>query len=52
MPVVVIATQNAMYDKILSNIQEIKARKGKVIAIVTEGDDVISHLADDVIDLP
>jgi len=52
MPVVVIATQNAMYDKILSNIQEIKARKGKVIAIVTEGDKVISHLADDVIELP
>jgi glucosamine--fructose-6-phosphate aminotransferase (isomerizing) len=52
MPVVVIATQNAMYDKILSNIQEIKARKGKVIAIVTEGDEVISHLADDVIELP
>lgn len=52
MPVVVIATQNAMYDKILSNIQEIKARKGKVIAIVTEGDEVISHLADDVIVLP
>lgn len=52
MPVVVIATQNAMYDKILSNIQEIKARKGKVIAIVTEGDEAISHLADDVIELP
>lgn len=52
MPVVVIATQNAMYDKILSNIQEIKARKGKIIAIVTEGDEVISHLADDVIELP
>ena len=52
MPVVVIATQNAMYDKILSNFQEIKARKGKVIAIVTEGDEVIRHLADDVIELP
>ena len=52
MPVVVIATQNAMYDKILSNIQEIKARRGRVIAIVTEGDEVISRLADDVIALP
>ena len=52
MPVVVIATQNGMYEKILSNIQEIKARKGKVIAIVTEGDQVISKLADDVIELP
>lgn len=52
MPVVVIATQNGMYEKILSNIQEIKARKGKVIAIVTEGDQVIGKLADDVIELP
>lgn len=52
MPVVVIATHNGMYEKILSNIQEIKARKGKVIALVTEGDTVISKLADDVIELP
>ena len=52
MPVVVIATHNAMYEKILSNIQEIKARKGKVIALVTEGDEEISRLADDVIELP
>ena len=52
MPVVVVATRNAMYEKILSNIQEIKARKGKVIAIVTEGDEEISRLADDVIELP
>ena len=52
MPVVVIATHNAMYEKIMSNIQEIKARKGKVIALVTEGDTVISKLADDCIELP
>lgn len=52
MPVVVLATHNAMYEKILSNIQEIKARKGKVIALVTEGDEEISRLADDVIELP
>jgi len=52
MPVVVIATRNAMYEKVLSNIQEIKARKGKVIALVTEGDEEISRLADDVIELP
>ncbi|MBQ8362171.1 MAG: glutamine--fructose-6-phosphate transaminase (isomerizing) [Bacteroidaceae bacterium] len=52
MPVVVLATRNAMYEKILSNIQEIKARKGKVIALVTEGDEEISRLADDVIELP
>ena len=52
MPVVVLATHNAMYEKILSNIQEIKARKGKVIALVTEGDQEISRIADDVIELP
>ena len=52
MPVVVIATHNGMYDKILSNIQEIKARKGRVIAFVSEGDEVISKLADICIELP
>ena len=52
MPVVVIATHNGMYEKILSNIQEIKARKGRVIALVTEGDEVISKIADDTIELP
>ena len=43
MPVVVIATQNGLYEKVLSNIQEIKARKGKVIALVTKGDTVIDR---------
>ena len=52
MPVVVVATRNAMYEKVLSNIQEVKARKGKVIAIVSEGDDTISRIADEVIELP
>lgn len=52
MPVIVVATHNAMYEKNISNIQEIKARKGKVIALVTEGDAVISKLADDCIELP
>ena len=52
MPVVVIATHNAMYEKVLSNIQEIKARNGKVIALVTEGDDTIARIADEVIELP
>lgn len=52
MPVVVIATHNTMYEKVLSNIQEVKARKGKVIAIVTKGDDTISRIADEVIELP
>ena len=52
MPVVVVATHNAMYEKVLSNIQEIKARKGKVIALVSEGDETISRIADEVIELP
>ena len=52
MPVVVIATHNAMYEKVLSNIQEIKARQGRVIALVSKGDDVISKIADEVIELP
>ena len=52
MPVVVVATKENTYDKIVSNIQEVKARKGKVIAIVTEGDQVISRMADHVIEVP
>ncbi|MBQ8066126.1 MAG: glutamine--fructose-6-phosphate transaminase (isomerizing) [Prevotella sp.] len=52
MPVVVIATHNAMYEKVLSNIQEIKARQGRVIALVTKGDTTISKIADEVIELP
>ena len=52
MPVVVIATHNAMYEKVLSNIQEIKARQGRVIALVTNGDYTIARIADEVIELP
>ena len=52
MPVVVIATHNGMYEKVLSNIQEIKARQGRVIALVTKGDDTIARIADEVIELP
>ena len=52
MPVVVVATKDDTYDKIVSNIQEIKARKGKVIAIVTEGDEIISKMADYVLEVP
>ena len=52
MPVVVIATQNVLYDKLMSNIQEIKARRGRVIAIVTEGDTSVKALADECIELP
>ena len=52
MPVVVVATHNAMYEKVLSNIQEIKARRGKVIALVSKGDDTISRVADEVLEIP
>ncbi|HQZ44415.1 MAG TPA: isomerizing glutamine--fructose-6-phosphate transaminase, partial [Flavobacteriales bacterium] len=52
MPVFVIATKGASYEKVVSNIQEVKARKGKVIAIVTEGDTVVKGIADHVIEIP
>lgn len=52
MPVVFIATRDSSYDKIVSNIQEVKSRKGKVIAIVTEGDVLIPKMADFVIEVP
>ncbi|PIB36680.1 glutamine--fructose-6-phosphate aminotransferase [Reichenbachiella sp. 5M10] len=52
MPVVVIATRDSSYDKIVSNIQEVKARKGVVIAVVTEGDVLIPKMADYVIEVP
>ncbi len=52
MPVFVIATKGASYEKVVSNIQEVKARKGKIIAIVTEGDQVVKGLADHVIEIP
>jgi glucosamine--fructose-6-phosphate aminotransferase (isomerizing) len=52
MPVIVIATKRGHYDKVVSNIQEIKSRKGKIIAIVTEGDETVRELADHVIEVP
>jgi glucosamine--fructose-6-phosphate aminotransferase (isomerizing) len=52
MPVVVIATKGASYEKVVSNIQEVKARKGKIIAIVTEGDKVVKEIADHTIEIP
>jgi glucosamine--fructose-6-phosphate aminotransferase (isomerizing) len=52
LPVVFVATNDEYHAKIVSNIQEIKARKGKVIAIITEGDDVIPSMADDLFFLP
>lgn len=52
LPVVIVATKDSYYEKVVSNIQEIKARKGKVIAVVTEGDNTIPPMADDVIFVP
>jgi len=52
MPVFVIATNKGHYEKVVSNIQEIKSRKGKIIAIVTEGDEQVKELADHCIEIP
>ncbi|MDX1937800.1 MAG: glutamine--fructose-6-phosphate transaminase (isomerizing) [Flavihumibacter sp.] len=52
LPVVFVATKDSYYEKIVSNIQEIKARKGKVIAVISESDDTIRGMADDVIVVP
>lgn len=52
MPVVVIATQSSTYEKVISNIQEIKARKGKIISIITEGDEIVKKLSDFSISIP
>ncbi len=52
MPIVVIATNKQNYEKVVSNIQEVKARKGKIIAIVAEGDTAIAELADHLIEIP
>ena len=52
MPVFVVATKDASYEKVVSNIQEVKARKGKIVAIVTEGDETVKGIADHVIEIP
>jgi len=52
MPVVVIATKKGTYEKVISNIQEVKARKGKIIAIINEGDTTVKKLADHYIEIP
>lgn len=52
MPVVIIATQDDSYEKVVSNIQEVKARKGQVIAVITEGDSLIADIADHVLEVP
>ncbi|SFV32772.1 glutamine--fructose-6-phosphate transaminase (isomerizing) [Thermoflavifilum thermophilum] len=52
LPVLFVATRDRFHEKIVSNIQEIKARRGRVIAVITEGDEVVPHMADDVIAVP
>ena len=52
MPIVIIAPKKGHYEKVVSNVQEIKARKGKVIAVVSEGDEVVAAMADYVIEIP
>lgn len=52
MPTVVIATRDAVYEKIVSNIEEVKARKGRILSIVTKGDEKIKELSDEVIEVP
>ncbi len=52
MPIVIIATNDTIYEKVVSNIQEIKARNGRVIAIINEGDEVIKSMADHCIEIP
>jgi glucosamine--fructose-6-phosphate aminotransferase (isomerizing) len=52
MPVVVLATKDAVYNKIVSNVEEVKARRGRVLAIVSEGDTEVARLADHVIEVP
>jgi glucosamine--fructose-6-phosphate aminotransferase (isomerizing) len=52
MPVIVIATKQGHYEKVVSNIEEIKARSGKIIAIVSQGDKEVKKLADHVIEIP
>jgi glucosamine--fructose-6-phosphate aminotransferase (isomerizing) len=52
LPVLFVATRDAYHEKIVSNIQEIKARKGRVIAVINEGDELITSLADDIMTVP
>jgi glucosamine--fructose-6-phosphate aminotransferase (isomerizing) len=52
LPVLFVATRDLYYDKVVSNVQEIKARKGKVIAIITKGDTILPEMANDVIIIP
>jgi glucosamine--fructose-6-phosphate aminotransferase (isomerizing) len=52
MPVVVVATEQETYEKVVSNIQEVKSRKGKIISVVSEGDEVVKEMSDFCIEIP
>jgi glucosamine--fructose-6-phosphate aminotransferase (isomerizing) len=52
LPVVFVATRDSYHEKIVSNIQEIKARKGKVVAVISQGDEIIEKMADDCMLIP
>ena len=52
MPIVFLATHHKLYEKIISNMQEVKSRNGKILAIVTESDEAIKSIADEVIEIP
>ena len=52
MPVVVIATEQETYDKVVSNVQEVKTRNGKIISIVSEGDEIVKGMSDYCIEIP
>src|SRR5207342_1931109 len=52
LPVVFVATRDSYHEKIVSNIQEVKARKGQVIAVISEGDDIITQMANDTLPIP
>ncbi len=52
MPIVFIATHHQLYEKIISNMQEVKSRNGRILAIVTEGDELVKNIADNEIEIP
>ena len=52
MPVIVLATEQETYEKVVSNIQEVKARKGKIISIVSQGDTLVKEMSDYAIEIP
>ena len=52
MPIVFLATHHQLYEKIISNMQEVKSRNGRILAVVTEGDQQVKKIADNVLEIP